>query len=90
MAQQTFRSRRVADTLTTLTADARRLHRLRRDMGRAVGAARRAAEAALADCLAQSQAAVAARREKLPKPEFQPDLPVNEKRADIAELIANN
>ncbi len=73
-----------------LTADARRLHRLRRDAGRATGAARQAAEAALADALAQSQAALAARREKLPKPEFQPDLPVNEKRADIAELIANN
>ena len=74
----------------SLTADARRLFRLRRDIGRTVGAARRAAEAALADCLAKSQAAVAARREKLPKPEFQPELPVNEKRADIAELIANN
>ncbi len=90
MAQQTFPFRRVADTLTTLTADARRLHRLRGDMGRAVGAARRAAEAALADCLAKSQAAVAARREKLPRPEFQPDLPVNERRDEIAKLIANN
>ena len=34
-----------------------------------------------------SRAAVAARRARLPKPEFQPDLPVNERRADIAELI---
>ncbi len=90
MAQQTFPSRRVADTLTTLTADARRLHRLRGDMGRAVGAARRAAEAALADCLAKSQAAVAARREKLPKPEFHPDLPVNERRDEIAKLISQH
>lgn len=90
MAQQTFRSRRVADTLTTLTADARRLHRLRRELGRAVGEARRVAEAALADCLAQSQAAVAARRDKLPRPEFQPDLPVNERRDEIAKLIADN
>ncbi len=30
------------------------------------------------------------RRSKLPRPEFQPDLPVNERRADIAELIAKN
>ncbi|HHV48439.1 MAG TPA: ATP-dependent RNA helicase HrpA [Rhodocyclaceae bacterium] len=90
MAQQTFPSRRVADTLTTLTADARRLHRLRGDMGRAVGEARRAAEAALADCLAKSQAAVVARREKLPKPEFQPDLPVNERRDEIAKLISQH
>jgi hypothetical protein len=50
MAQQTFPSRRVADTLTTLTADARRLHRLRGDMGRAVGAACRHAVRALEDC----------------------------------------
>ena len=28
------------------------------------------------------------RRAKLPKPEFQADLPVNERQADIAELIA--
>ena len=37
-----------------------------------------------------SQAAVLARREKLPKPEFQVDLPVNERRDEIAALIAKN
>ena len=37
--------------------------------------------------LAQAQAAVATRRSRLPKPEFQADLPVNERRADIAELF---
>ncbi len=38
----------------------------------------------------RSRAAVQERRAKLPKPEFQADLPVNERRADIAELIAKN
>ncbi len=37
-----------------------------------------------------SQAAVLARGEKLPKPEFQVDLPVNERREEIAALIAKN
>ena len=31
-----------------------------------------------------------ARREKLPKPEFQPDLPVNERRDEIAKLISQH
>ena len=37
-----------------------------------------------------SQAAVTERRSKLPKPEFQADLPVNERRSEIAELIARH
>jgi hypothetical protein len=37
-----------------------------------------------------SRAAVLARQARLPKPEFQEDLPVNERRAEIAELIAKN
>ncbi len=48
------------------------------------------AEQALAQFLAQSQAAVAQRRAALPRPQFQADLPVNEKRAEIAELIARH
>ncbi|KXB31252.1 ATP-dependent RNA helicase HrpA [Dechloromonas denitrificans] len=47
-------------------------------------------QAELGALLAQSQAAVVARRGKLPKPEFQTDLPVNERRADIADLIEKN
>ncbi len=38
----------------------------------------------------RSRAAVAARRARLPKPEFQDDLPVNERRDDIAALIAQH
>ncbi len=73
-----------------LTADARRLRALQRDLSRSTGEKKQKLQAELAALTAASQAAVAARRGKLPKPEFQPDLPVNERRADIAELIAKN
>ncbi|WP_088179030.1 ATP-dependent RNA helicase HrpA [Azonexus hydrophilus] len=75
---------------TTLTADARRLRVLQRELPRSTGEKRQKLQADLEKLLAQSQTAVAARRGKLPKPEFQPDLPVNERRTDIAELIAKN
>ena len=74
----------------TLTADARRLRALSRELQQAVGPKREKAQADLAALLAASRTAVAERRSRLPKPEFQPDLPVNERRADIAELIAKN
>ena len=74
----------------TLTADARRLHALSRELRQAAGPKREKAQADLADLLAASRAAVAERRSRLPEPEFQPDLPVNEWRSDIAELIAKN
>jgi ATP-dependent helicase HrpA len=73
-----------------LTADARRLLALQREMLRSAPEKRQKPQADFAALVAQSQAAVAARRGKLPKPEFQADLPVNERRADIAELIAEN
>ena len=76
--------------LRTLTSDARRLRALRRDLERAAGDKRDQLQAALADLLSASQAAVAARRARLPKPDFQDDLPVNERRAEIAELIAKH
>ncbi len=74
----------------TLTADARKVRALSRELKQAVGPKRDKAQADLAALLAASHAAVAARRARLPKPEFQADLPVNERRADIAELIAKN
>jgi len=73
-----------------LTADARRVRALSRELKQAVGPKRDKAQADLAGLLTASQAAVAARRARLPKPEFQADLPVNERRADIAALIAKN
>ncbi|OMG56921.1 ATP-dependent RNA helicase HrpA [Azonexus hydrophilus] len=63
---------------------------LQRELPRSTGEKRQKLQADLEKLLAQSQTAVAARRGKLPKPEFQPDLPVNERRTDIAELIAKN
>jgi ATP-dependent helicase HrpA len=85
-----LRPRRDDSARDTLTADARRLLALQRELQRAAGEKREKAQAELGALLAASQAAVAARRAKLPKPEFQADLPVNERRADIAQLIANN
>jgi ATP-dependent helicase HrpA len=76
--------------LTSLTADARRLRALQRDLPRSTGEKRQKLQADLEKLLAASQAAVTERRSKLPKPEFQPDLPVNERRDEIAKLIAGN
>ena len=73
-----------------LTADARRLHALRREASRSTGDKKQKLQAELAALLERSQAAVAARRAKLPRPEFQDDLPVNERRGEIAELIARH
>ncbi|MBK8890440.1 MAG: ATP-dependent RNA helicase HrpA [Dechloromonas sp.] len=82
---------RPADSRSdTLTADARRLRALSRELQQAVGPKREKAQADLAALLAASRTAVAERRSKLPQPEFQPDLPVNERRGDIAGLIAKN
>ncbi len=83
-------SRRDDPLAKTLTADARRLRGLQRELSRSTGEKRQKLQADLGQLLNQSQAAVLERRGKLPKPEFQPELPVNEKRADIAELIANH
>ncbi len=93
MAQQAHDKRpfRPTDSSSeTLTADTRRLRALSRELRQAAGPKRDKAQADLAALLAASRAGVGARRERLPKPEFQLDLPVNERRADIAELIAKN
>lgn len=82
------RSRRDQNLHDTLTADVRRLRALQRNLQNAVGEARDKAQAELAALLERSKAAVTARRARLPKPEFAADLPVNERRGDIAALIA--
>src|SRR5574343_325023 len=86
------RKRAAHDDLSPayLTADAKRLRALQRELLRSSGEKKQKLQGDLGALLAQSQAAVLARRDKLPKPEFQNDLPVNERRADIAELIAEN
>ena len=58
-----------------------------RNLRQLYGAKRDAVQAEFAALLEQSKAAVAARRAALPRPEFPPELPVNERRADIAALI---
>src|SRR5574343_1378574 len=88
--QNNDRPRREAPLDTTLTADARRLLALQREMLRSAGKKRENLQTDFAALLARSKAAVAERRSRLPKPEFQSDLPVNERRADIAELIAKH
>src|SRR5574343_296705 len=88
--QNNDRPRREAPLDTTLTADARRLLALQREMLRSAGKKRENLQTDFAALLAASQAGVQERRSKLPRPEFQPDLTVNERRADIAELIAKH
>lgn len=68
----------------------KRLRGLQRELLRASGEKQQKLQADLAALIERSRAAVQERRAKLPKPEFQADLPVNERRADIAELIAKN
>ena len=75
---------------TFLTADAKRLLAIQRELLRSTGEKKQKLQTDLAVLRAASLASVEARRAKLPKPEFQSDLPVNERRADIAELIAKN
>ena len=55
---------------------------------RAPAPAREALRAELETLLAASQAAVAERRARLPRPEFPPELPVSAKREEIAAALA--
>lgn len=58
-----------------------------RDLGRVAADRRAALQARYDKLLADSRMALAARRARLPKPEFADDLPVNARREEIAELI---
>ncbi|MFZ2854306.1 MAG: hypothetical protein WAZ34_09385, partial [Rhodocyclaceae bacterium] len=73
-----------------LSVDQRRLRSLSRDMRHAFGAKRDALQAEHDRLAETSRAVVAGRRARLPKPEFADDLPVNARRAEIAELIAKH
>ena len=70
-----------------LVVDQRRLRALARDLRHAFGAKKDALRAEYDNLLARSRAAVAARRAALPQPSFPEELPVNERRAEIAKLI---
>ncbi|WP_371323265.1 ATP-dependent RNA helicase HrpA [Dechloromonas sp. ZY10] len=81
---------RASAAFAGLTADLKRWSGLAREVSRSTGDKKQKLQAELAALLERSQAAVAARRAKLPRPEFQDDLPVNERRGEIAELIARH
>ncbi len=80
----------VTASAPCLTADSKRLRSIERELSRSTGEKRQKLQSELGELLARSRMAVADRRGKLPRPDFQPDLPVNERRGDIAELIGNN
>ena len=73
-----------------LAVDQRRLRSLARDLRHLFGGKREALSAEHDRLLGQSRAAVAARRARLPTPEFADDLPVNLRREEIAALIDKN
>ena len=83
---QTRKPARRADApeIHCLSSDLKRLRGLHRELLRASGEKQQKLQADLAALIERSRAAVQERRAKLPKPEFQADLPVNERRADIA------
>ena len=61
-----------------------------RDLRHLFGSKRDALQVQRDELLGKSRAAVAARRARLPKPEFADDLPVNGRRDEIAGLIAKH
>jgi ATP-dependent helicase HrpA len=73
-----------------LALDQRQLRALTRALRHGFGAKRDALQTELDNLIAKSRAAVAARRARLPTPVFADDLPVNRRRAEIAELIAKH
>jgi ATP-dependent helicase HrpA len=73
-----------------LALDQRRLRSMARDLRHVFGSKRDALQAQRDELLGRSRAAVAARRARLPKPEFADDLPVNTRRDEIAALIAKH
>ncbi len=82
--------RRVDVATHCLTADLKRLSGLRQALLRSTGDKKKKIQEELGALLADSQAKVAERRGRLPKPVFQEDLPVNERRQDIAALIQSH
>ncbi|NMG01050.1 ATP-dependent RNA helicase HrpA [Aromatoleum toluolicum] len=80
--------RRHDDFSDCLTADRPRLRRLARDLGRNQGAKRERLQADLDALRARSRATLAERQARLPKPDFPAELPVTQRRDEIAAAIA--
>ena len=70
-----------------LAVDQRRLRSMARDLRHLFGSKREALQADYDRLLEKSRAAVAVRRAGLPQPKYADELPVNERRAEIAALI---
>ena len=90
MAQNNEQKRTPQDgmeRLLCLSADYGRLRGMQRNLLRSTGEKREKLQAEFATLLEKSRAGLAQRQASLPKPEFQVDLPVNERRAEIAALI---
>jgi ATP-dependent helicase HrpA len=80
--------RAALNTDDCLAADRGRLIGLARALNRVTGDKRAKLQADLEALLERSRAAVAARRAALPVPDFPADLPVNQRREEIAAAIA--
>jgi ATP-dependent helicase HrpA len=90
MAQHKEQKRTPQDgmeRLLCLSADYGRLRGMQRNLLRSTGEKREKMQADFAGLLEKSRAGLAQRQALLPKPEFQADLPVNERREEIAALI---
>jgi ATP-dependent helicase HrpA len=77
----------AGERLLCLSADYGRLRGIQRNLLRSTGEKREKLQSEFAGLLENSRAGLAKRQASLPKPEFQADLPVNERRAEIAALI---
>jgi len=75
------------ERLLCLSADYGRLRGMQRNLLRSTGEKRAKLQADFAALLEKSRAGLEKRQASLPKPEFQADLPVNERREEIAALI---
>ena len=73
-----------------LASDRRRLKALLRDLQSAQGAKKDKARADFDALAKRSAEVVQKRRARLPQPEYDEDLPVNTRRAEIAKLIADH
>ena len=71
-----------------LTADRPKLQRLARDLKRSQGGRRERAQGDFDALLARSRSTFAERQARLPRPDFPPELPVTQKRDEIAAAIA--
>ena len=80
----------AGERLLCLSADYGRLRGMQRNLLRSTGEKREKLQSEFAELLARSRAGLERRQAALPKPEFQVDLPVNERRAEIAALICQH